>query len=533
MPTNAELALILRFRDQASQAVKQAAQGIAQSIEGIGQSVKSAGRQMRQLGREMLQLGAIVTGAFTIAIRDATATIPAVRDAVRSMGAEFSRFNQDIAQAVVPILNDLANAIHAIRLAFKSLDPAQRDFIVRVIFVGGMLTLVAGTVLRFAGTFLMAAGNIIQFVGALLLAHPVIATIAILVITVISVMGGWEKAFLAAARATDVIIESGQVFANLMASGLLRAIAAVARGLEELYNILGKLPGQWGANYREAAKAVHGFREEIDRMAIGAEQAVTQHWNTAANRFKEGGGVVEETVKNASSGIKAFIDALKNSRPALQAWNTALIEDLKKFWASYTDLKQRVSETLTGAVNNLESRFTTIFQKIITEGGKAKDAFKEFGRAILETVAGMIAKFLAFIATVAVVAAVLAAFGVPPSATFRAAFKFVGGFHQGGYVPGIPMKSYHSGGEVMANLEQGEFVVNKEATRKNRGLLEQMNNGTAAGSGGMQVVNIWQINATDAQSFRNQMAQNADLVEAMFQKAVKRNSGAMRQATRV
>lgn len=533
MPTNAELNLILRFRDQATAALKQSASSIGQAFKSIGESAEKVGRELKQVGRDLIQLGGIVTGYFTLAIREAANTVPAVRDAVANLGAEFSSFQAVLATAVVPILNEFANVLHQLRVAFERMDPQTRDFIIRTVFIGGILTLVAGTVLRFGGAILVAAGNVAQLVGSMMVAHPVIFAVVAAAVVLISLFGDWEKAIQMVARAFDVATASIRFFVDLMMTGILQTVEWVVRGIENMLNALGKIPGKFGAPFRLAAQDVRLFREEIEGMKNAAAGEAAVNLDKVFVTMKQGGGAAETAVVNARKSLKDFFDALKTMRPELNAFSASLISDLKKFWTSYADFNKQMSTSITSAVQNLDSRFTSIFHRIITEGMKAKDAFKEFGRAILETVATMIAKFLAFVAVVSVIAAVLAAFGVPPAATFKTAFKFVGGFHQGGLVGGVPMRSYHSGGEVMANLEQGEFVVNKEATRRNRGMLEQINNGGGAGAGGMVFVNNWNINATDAQSFRNQMAQNDDLVEAMFQRAVKRNNGGMRQATRV
>jgi hypothetical protein len=75
-------------------------------------------------------------------------------------------------------------------------------------------------------------------------------------------------------------------------------------------------------------------------------------------------------------------------------------------------------------------------------------------------------------------------------------------FHSGGYVSaygnrqsGIPTQP----GEIVAKLRDGEYVVNPEATRKNRGTLEAMNAGMTVG--GATHHHHWNISAVDAKSF--------------------------------
>jgi hypothetical protein len=97
--------------------------------------------------------------------------------------------------------------------------------------------------------------------------------------------------------------------------------------------------------------------------------------------------------------------------------------------------------------------------------------------------------------------------------------------HAGGLIP-----AYHSGGEVNALLEPGEFVVNRRSTAKNLAALQRMNNG-GEGQGGVQ--NIFIVNATDAASFEGRLQGSAHVIEAIFQRAMRRNSGSMREAIRI
>ncbi|HKW74847.1 MAG TPA: hypothetical protein VJN64_04920 [Terriglobales bacterium] len=61
-------------------------------------------------------------------------------------------------------------------------------------------------------------------------------------------------------------------------------------------------------------------------------------------------------------------------------------------------------------------------------------------------------------------------------------------FHGGGFVEDSLMSSRRRPGEMLAVLKRGEFVINPQATAKNRGALEQINAGGSAGvtfSGGI------------------------------------------------
>ena len=548
MPTTAELALILRFRDEASAALKasvqgiqgtfgQLAAGVRSAVQGVGAGIQTIGQGFHDFGiavratsRELTTMGTVIVGAFAIAFKNAAEYVPAVRDHLRSLSDAAVKFQIIIATAALPVLNNLTKVMNALKDALQNMDAPTRDFLIRVVLMGGVLSLVSGLLLRVVADIALLVGRTLEAVGAFIVLHPWLALIALVVGTLITVFGGWENTILKTARAVDLSVEAFQLLVTLFKAGLLVAIDLVVMGLIKFYDTLGHLPGQLGRNYREAADAVRGFHQTLTAKIVDLGDAADANIKKLEATWTHGGGVVEEGAKHAISAVKAVATAMRDGKDQAASFSTDMFNQVAKFWNSFTDISTKMASIITGGIASLESNFTSLFKGMIDGTVKAKDFFKEFAKSVLEAIASMIAKFFAFIAAVGVIAAILAPFGVGPGSVFKAAFKFIGAFHQGGYVGGLP--KYHAGGEVLAALQPGEFVVNKEATSKNRGLLEQINNGTGSKQPGMVIVNNWNINATDAQSFRNQMSQHNDLVEAMFQRAIKRNSGAMRQSVR-
>lgn len=78
------------------------------------------------------------------------------------------------------------------------------------------------------------------------------------------------------------------------------------------------------------------------------------------------------------------------------------------------------------------------------------------------------------------------------------------------YGAGAARKNYHRGGEVDATLLDGEFVLNRRAT-KNAGVdnLNKLNRGQ--NMGGTTINNFYDINAIDEKSFRDKLSQNDDI----------------------
>ncbi len=530
MPTTAELALILRFRDQATQQLRQATQGITQSFKSVGDTLTDLGRNLRQVSRELTGIGLVITGAFTVAFHTAAERVPQVRDAIRDLGHETIAFQESLAKAALPALQQLTQMLSALRQAFDALDPAMRDAIIRFVFIGGVLALISGLVLRVVANIILLLGKLATWIGALSVLQGWILIIGVGIGLLITAMGGWETVTLAVARAVDVLWGSVQLLANLLASGLLRTLAFVVGALEKFTAALSFLPGRLGEFYRGITANLDALRQDMDRMAQGAEQAANQHITKIVDLATKGGGAIETMGKNAWTFIKVFSDALEKGKQLTSDFTASVMDELRKFWADYTDLSKQVVTTLTDGIKTLDSKFTNVFYKIITEGGKAKDAFKAFGQAILETIAMMIAKFLAFATVLLIINA------IPGGTAFlkmASAVARLFPFQHGGMVTVAALPHYQSGGEVPIMAHQGEFVVNAAATARNRNLLERINTGQDGSAGGMQVQNVFIIQAIDEASFRGKLQTHADLIEAMFQKAMRRNSGPMREAVKL
>ena len=105
MPTNRELEIIMKLKDEVSQKL----QGVEGSLRKFGNNMKALSGDMRevalsirQVSRNMVFVGGIITGGFALAIKTASQYSGDVDRAVQSMNLSFIRLQISIAQAVVP-----------------------------------------------------------------------------------------------------------------------------------------------------------------------------------------------------------------------------------------------------------------------------------------------------------------------------------------------------------------------------------------------------------------------------------------------
>lgn len=431
MPTAAELSLVLKFRDQASAALKQAAQGMGGALQVFSDRLQQASTGFRQFSRNASQLALLLTGPFVLAFRTAASRMPEVRDTLAVLQNQFVQFQLTLSQAALPVLRTLAAIIERLVTVFRNLPEQTRENIVRFTLLAGVVATLVATMARLAAitTFL---GSVIAATGAKALAarHPLLA----LGLTAVAIAGG-----IAAAKA-----------------------------------------------------------------ALGALNDVVDEFN---NR----------TSAAAASSVK-FADTMTQ-------WKT-----------QFTDVGARSAQLLIQGIQGVEDRFTSLFESLITRSISAKEAFRQFALSVLQMIAQMIARFIAA-AIVLSLLNLIPGFSTLATASDQAARQYrvragmpVESTLGAGRIPGGPAV-FHHGGEVPAMLEAGEFVVNRQATQRNRGLLDRINRGESEGAPTVQ--NIFIINATDEASFRGKLQSHADLIESIFQRAMRRNSGAMREAVRM
>ena len=546
MPTTAELALILRFRDEATAAMRTATRGFGESLVTVGKTVEEVGLQMRRVSRELLQVGVVITGAFTLAFVEAGKHIPAVRDALESFTHQVLAFQESIAKAALPVLTQLTALLDGLNKAFNALDASTRDFIIRATLVVGILALVSGTVGRLAADFLLITGRVITWIGAFAAFSPVLFGVTTAVLILVAAFGAWQPALTAVTRSMDVFGNLLKLIASTTLTLWVTLLDGIVHALEGLMHVVALVPGPFHHMAQEAEKSLDRVRVALDKGVAFAAGQVTESFKGMVDTAVHGGGTMESTANQIVKAIGTIKSAMAGAQVAAHDFFGKLSDNLSTFWTNFTNWSQQATALITGGINNLGSGFEKLYTGMMDGSIKAKDAFKDFGQVVIATIMQMIAKALAFMTVWIIIrslmgigsgisAAVGAAQGATTAVSAMSGIQTVSApFHQGGIVPpGI--QRFQTGGEVLAMVQPGEFVVNQQATANNRGLLDRINRGqpgAGVGDGMMNVQNVFIIQAIDAASFRGTLQQHADLIEAMFQRAMRRNSGPMREAVR-
>ena len=166
-----------------------------------------------------------------------------------------------------------------------------------------------------------------------------------------------------------------------------------------------------------------------------------------------------------SSGQGTFFDGLTNQ--------------LVQFNSSFTNIFSEIGAVVGNTMTTATDAVARWAGQAIFDVGDLGEAFKSLGRLIIsEIVTGLVrvAVQLAINNALAAIFAVLTGGGSIAAGGIGSAVQpgGIGLFQQGGLVRG---RGTGTSDSILARLSNGEFVVNAEATRNNRSLLEEINAG--------------------------------------------------------
>ena len=547
MPTNQELAVILKFRDEMTAAFTRTTQAAGRQLDQLGHQIKAFGQQLVQAGRNMRFLGAEITGVLAISLAVAQRYSLQTSNAIRDLSNQSVRFHLVIAQALVPVLESLTAVISKAAAAFEKMNPATRDAIIQWTAIGGILLLVGGQLISTWGHLAKLVGQILIWASSLTVAYGGIVMLLAIIATVIVAIVGWQKVLIGIARAFDVLMQAIKFLINLLKTGLFRVMAFGLVVWEKWLRLLAALNGPLGktaADLRKATDEARALRQELDKTSMSFAGDAVKDLELLIERFKEGGGTAEDFVRH----LQDMIDKLKGIKPAgVEATNFIL--SFKAAWNAFVketlDLGTKAGNAIVGFFKNVESGVAKSIENILLHGGKFKDFLKGLGQTIRQAFISMISQLIA--AVVVAIPIALAIYAIPvlgPLVDLALRAQSMGsiamganlarGFgaqrrHQGGVI-----QRFATGGEVLAMLEPGEFVVNRRSTERNRELLDSINSGRASPEtgGGGKVAVVFNINAIDPKTGAEFLLRNSKAIADAVGQEILRNNQSYRRTSR-
>lgn len=602
MPTNQELAVILKFRDEATAAFKRAVASVHSEVETLSTNLRGAFQRaaasvhsevkdlsaylrrafkgavasvhsdvealsahlrrmsstLRETGRNITQVGAVLTGPFLVALAATSGRSIAVHSTLINLKGSLAAISDVLANAVLPIVNQFADTLNHLVKRLREMDPATRDVALRMVFLAGVLAGVVGPLTSLVARLVKLTAIFFGFVAALNPAQAAITALVIAVIALLAYTGQLGNAFALLARVLDFVVNA---LAQLIELALLPArvaIEALAGSLRILLVGLSLIPGP----FKQSREAIAEWAKEVERstrraMVEGGKNFMAfgkQAMEAAAGTGKGAGAPFSEMAR----GAKKMIDEMRKLLSPGAGGNIAkgFMESFKSTWEQFlveaTDLGKKAATAMTGFFQTTESVIAKSIENALLHGGKLKDVFRSIARGIVQAFASMIAQliaaaavflilsaipgmtaFLKFLDTAAMlkapiqVAATSAALANASAASSRSAR--VTTVHSGGFI-----QRFATGGEVLAMLEPGEFVVNRRSTERNRELLESINSGRGTGEqgGGKGIAVVFNINAIDPKTGAEFLLRNSKAIADAVGQEILRNNQSYRRTSR-
>lgn len=325
---------------------------------------------------------------------------------------------------------------------------------------------------------------------------------------------GWQDLAEKIGQALWHVLGFIQGFMNQIISGFFTLLEVANTVFQKMlvplikfYEVLGKLPGHMGETYRQAADSVKKLSNSIEQNKKVFELAATESAKVAMDQYDLVFAKVKDTGDKTTEVLKQVAKQVGES-----AKDTA-----QQFNAMEEFAKQ--------SARNMQNAFSEFFFKAFTgELRSVKEIFADFGRAVLQMIANILAKLLLIKLFTAMAGPGGSIFGVPVGSLF----------HEGGMV-GQQRRRFikaHQGlapDEVPIVAQTGEGVLSRRGMSALGGpeSLKALNRGEEVKGGGV-TINVNQVvQAWDAQDvWRNRKMLSEAIADDIY------NNGKIRSVIR-
>jgi len=325
---------------------------------------------------------------------------------------------------------------------------------------------------------------------------------------------GWQDLAEKIGQSLWLVLGFIQGFMNQIISGFFTLLEVANTVFQKMlvplikfYEVLGKLPGHMGETYRQAAESVKKLSNSIEQNKKVFELAATESAKVAMEQYDLVFAKVKDTGDKTTEVLKQVAKQVGES-----AKDTA-----QQFNAMEEFAKQ--------SARNMQDAFAQFFFKAFTgELRNVKEIFADFGRAVLQMIANILAKLLLIKLFTAMAGPGGSIFGVPVGSLF----------HEGGMV-GRQRRRFikaHQGlapDEVPIVAQTGEGVLSRRGMSALGGpeSLKALNRGEEVKGGGV-TINVNQVvQAWDAQDvWRNRKMLSEAIADDIY------NNGKIRSVIR-
>jgi len=405
------LEIILTLQDELSGKLKEASKG----LDKFASDMKSLGRDISQVGNTFAAFGAAVSAPFILALKNSSKTVTAVKDELQKLTNVADRFQEQIATAILPLLQQFTNVLLNLYIAFVNIPQPIRDMILQGTFLIGVFTALSSVIFILIGRLLILQASLAGVWAAFLkwLSVPIHAWILGTVAAVAILIALMFK-FKAVA---DVVLSTFEILFLSLRNGFIaiklvftEVLIRLTDDLFKFLSLLERLPGITEGMVAPAKDALESLRETLRGMADEDINGIITNTEKMGKIFKTGEGEWSKGFENLKIVVN---DTLGSFKEGVEKVDAAIV-------------KQRFNmAALKGAVQTLQSALSGA----AAENRALARAFQivSIGMAIANTAEGVTRAFKDYAWPASfIVAALIGAAGAIQIATI-AAQKFATG----------------------------------------------------------------------------------------------------------
>ncbi len=435
-----EMSITMKLIDEVSKTMNSIEGGLqrfANSATETGQKMKSFARELGTIGNTLTAVGAAITGPLLLAFNSAGKYSADVQRELNNLHTTANAFQVTLAQALVPVMNQLSNILANLLSMWNSLGPTQQALIIQTIFMIGVFIALSGVIVNctrgmisYTASILKVTGATTAFISANLAAVAVWALIIIAVGTLIVLM--WK--FKAVSDAVLNTLELGVKAVYIGFLRLIEGVIMVVNGLlfvvEKMWQVFDKIYTFFNKGAKPAAAGIEDLRMKLNDFVTFAETDIGRVEKKMENIFGGEGdwaagfddmktkigslfsGLTNPVNPDFFAGLKGGLNAgaadtsvqdyitkqaesIAQSRAMWQAWNDeklsgalAAMQRENEFLSLGLDAQQKAHQSMWTAVGQMRDAFAAgmsdLAMSMINGAIQAREFFNQLGQQMLK-----------------------------------------------------------------------------------------------------------------------------------------------------
>lgn len=309
--------------------------------------LRQVSRELNQLAGAFALVGAAGIAPFVAALATSNSTVVSVGDTVTKLASIGQQFGQTIATDILPVLNSWADHLAGVLQWFNALDQPTRAAIEQGIYFAAMMALATAAVLKFISETVRVIDDVekltVRFLSMSQAQLAVVGTALIWVAVIgliIAAMIKWKPVADTVMTTLQVGFQSVLIIINEVALGIGIMASVVVGGLQNIIDVLAKIPGPQQKWVQQAQAGIDGLKANIDDLNNKSLQNIIDLSQKITQEVKTGTGTWAQGFDNAKQHVIEFFNAYKNG-------NASSVQDTQKSQSVLVSMSNQLKELNT------------------------------------------------------------------------------------------------------------------------------------------------------------------------------------------